>query len=151
MPLLVTYGNHTTMKVHGFGTGGDSSINVDDSDDSVQESNLEMGAEWVQFDIKFFSWHDLNLIRRLHKFDLFLLENDKDYECYKKAVHELITNNTRISCDFLKDKDRVELGILNKTFSDLDLLNWNQIQKTFIIVVDNSPWPEALNNTDLYD
>jgi len=109
-----------------------------------------MGAEWVQFDIKFYSWHDYNLIRQLHKFDLFLLENDRDYDCYKRAVRELIANNTRVHCDFLKNKNRVERGILNHTLSDLDLLNWNQIQKTFIIVIDNSPWPEALDNSEIY-
>ena len=31
---------------------------------------------------------------------------------------------------------------LNKT---LNLLNWNQTEKEYIIVIDNSPWPEALD------
>jgi hypothetical protein len=66
-----------------------------------------MGAEWVKFDIKFYSWHDYYLIRRFHKFNIFLLENEKDYNCYKRALKELISNNTRVNCTFLNDPNRV--------------------------------------------
>jgi hypothetical protein len=90
------------------------------------------------------------MIREFHKFDMFLLENDKDYECYKRAVNELLTNNKRVHCDFLKNTNRVEQGIRNHTISEIDLLNSNQIQKTFLIVIDNSPWPEALDNSEIY-
>ena len=82
VPLLVPYGNYTTFRIHGFGIGGDQRITVNDEDDDVQESNLEMGAENVQFDISFYSWHDYDLIRKFRGFDLLLLENERDYACY---------------------------------------------------------------------
>ena len=138
-PFLVTYGNHTTLRVHGFGKGGDSRITVNDEDDDVQQSNLEMGTEWVQVDMRFYTWHDYKLIRNLHRFDLFLLENEKDYDCYKRAVTQLFENNERVECDFLKDSTRSQLGILNKTLDHLDLLNWKLLNKEFIIVISVIP------------
>jgi hypothetical protein len=102
----------------------------------------------VQFKAIFHSWHDRVLNRLLiRKFDLFIFDNDADYECYKRAADALIESNVRLSCDFLSDRSIFHEGIYHKDLEHIDLLNRKTLNKKLYLVIDNSPWPEGVNNT----
>ncbi len=98
-PMLIPYGNYTKLRIHGFGKGNDQAITTNQDNDDVELSNLELGAEWVSFNVAFHSWHDRILNRLfIRKFDVFIFTKESDYNCYQHAVRTLIESNERVSC-----------------------------------------------------
>ena len=105
----------------------------------------------MQFKAIFHSWHDRVLNRLfIRKFDLFIFETEADYNCYVKATNTLIESNVRLSCDFLSNRTIFHQGIYHKDLDHIDLLNRKSLNKQYNLVIDNTPWPEALNNTSVY-
>lgn len=81
-------------------------------------------------------------------FNLFLLTSLDDYTCYKRAITALTDNGQRLHCKFMVDplskKDIWSYNMTNEIL--LDNLNVN---KKYYLLIDNSPYLEALNDPSL--
>ena len=65
----------------------------------------------------------------------------------EKDVYMLFVATQNIN----RDRDKISKELKVCKVHKVKNLQSKFFQKTFIIVVDNSPWPEALNNTDIFN
>ena len=98
--LRIPYGQYTSFLIRGFDSTSKDIVNPDnlvlhkdadrerDPDEAVSvffQVNTGMDARWFSFP----------------EFDMIIVRDLKDYECFKDAVRELHQNNIRKNCSFL--------------------------------------------------
>mmetsp|Transcript_17700 Transcript_17700/g.29938 ORF Transcript_17700/g.29938 Transcript_17700/m.29938 type:complete len:261 (-) Transcript_17700:333-1115(-) len=131
--MVVPRGNYTQIRVSGFGYGDES---------------LENDISQVEMSLGFASDMEKNLDRKkkILSFDLMVFENTDDYLCYVEAVHLLMHEGIKKNCDFLLDTVAFQDSTPVMNVTKGKFLYKDQRVKEYFFVLDNTEYPEALQD-----
>ena len=77
-------------------------------------------------------------------FDVFILYDDTEYECYMNALEDLHDESPRmVVCDFLNDSKRSILGTTAFSYQTSQTLLKEISTKDFYFIVDNTEFPDG--------
>ena len=75
-------------------------------------------------------------------FDLFVLRNSSDFECYMRAISDFsFSTSDAYACPFLSDANATHLNQTTFTYSIPKFLLRDIEQKNFYFIIDNTPFP----------
>eukprot|EP00347_Sterkiella_histriomuscorum_P016685 403352249 len=85
-------------------------------------------------------------------FDLFIVTNSQDYECYIRAITLIESRNKGSKdkdsedCEFVKNSELSKFGITEFKESDIEFLMKTQKFKEYFFIIDNTEFPLSRSN-----
>ena len=81
------------------------------------------------------------------EFDVFVFEEEEDYNCYIEAMTLWVEHDERKQCDFVMDKpNSVHEQVSQWSTADTEFLNKDQVHNEVFVVLDNTGWLQQYSN-----
>jgi hypothetical protein len=132
--LQIPKGTFTQFRLAGEG------LNDDNLQADITQTQHEITVKGVQTASVFGLMNDT-------KFDVFLFDSEKDYNCYIEASHLWLDFGEVRQCDFVGKPGAVHEQVDEWKSSDSMFLSKDKVHNDVFVVLDNTGWLQQVSNS----